>query len=287
MTVVLRWNILIMDLCGSGTKIKDKIGDFMKKVISILLLLITIFILAACSSKEAPSVDVKPPTMSSSEEASQENEQQSTTSSSEEVSLKNEYQAEETEQVASDESKVLIAYFTMPEELDTDGVDAIAGSSIVVNNGEVMGNTEYITHIIQDTIGGDLFEIKTEQQYPLDHDPLVDLAADEKDNNARPALSTHIENLDQYDTIILGYPNWWADLPMPLYTFLEEYDLSGKTIIPFCPHGGSGFSRTVSTIAEIQPNATVSQDGFTISRNRVADSKDDVTAWLKSLDIFK
>ena len=73
--------------------------------------------------------------------------------------------------------------------------------------------------------------------------------------------------------------NWWADMPQALYTFLESYDLSGKTIIPFCPHGGSGFSRTVQTIAELQPDATVSGDGLTISRNDVADSADSVAEW--------
>ena len=140
-------------------------------------------------------------------------------------------------------SGILIAYFTMPEDVDTDGVDAVAGASIVVDNGEVMGNVEYIARIIQETVGGDLFQIETVQQYPLDHDPLVDQAAREQDENARPALATRLENLDQYDTVFLGYPNWWGDMPQALYTFLEEYDFSGKTIIPFCPHGGSGFPR--------------------------------------------
>lgn len=88
----------------------------------------------------------------------------------------------------------------------------------------------------------------------------------EENQNARPELSTHIENLEDYDMIFLGYPNWNADLPMPLYTFLEEYDFNGKTIIPFCPHGGSGFSNTIKTIANLQPYATVITDGFSVSR---------------------
>ena len=155
-----------------------------------------------------------------------------------------------------------------------------------MNDGEVLGNTEYMASIIQDTIGGDLFQIETVQQYPLDHDPLVDQAAEEQDAESRPELSAHLDNLEQYDTIILGYPNWWGDMPMAVYSFLEEYDFSGKTIIPYCPHGGSGFSGTVDTIAELQPNATVSDEGLAISRNDVADSASDVAAWAESLPIF-
>lgn len=186
----------------------------------------------------------------------------------------------------ADGAGILIAYFTMPEDIDTSGVNAAAGASIVVNDGEVLGNTEYMASIIQDTIGGDLFQIETVQQYPLDHDPLVDQAAEEQDAESRPELSAHLDNLEQYDTIILGYPNWWGDMPMAVYSFLEEYDFSGKTIIPYCPHGGSGFSGTVDTIAELQPNATVSDEGLAISRDDVADSASDVAAWAESLPIF-
>ena len=120
---------------------------------------------------------------------------------------------------------------------------------------------------------------------PLEHEALVDFAAEEQEAGARPALATQIENLEQYDTIFLGYPNWWGDMPQALYTFLESYDLSGKTIIPFCPHGGSGFSRTQSTIAELQPEATVREDGLAISRNDVADSAEQVTAWAQGLGL--
>ena len=136
-----------------------------------------------------------------------------------------------------------------------------------------------------ETVGADLFRIETVQQYPLEHEALVDQAAQEQDADARPELATHIENLEQYDTIFLGYPNWWGDMPQALYTFLEEYDFSGKTIIPFCPHGGSGFSRTESTIAELQPDATVSEEGLAISRNNVAGSAEQVADWANSLGL--
>ena len=128
-------------------------------------------------------------------------------------------------------------------------------------------------------------QAETVEEYPLDHEPLVDQAAEEQDEEARPELATQIEHLDQYDTILLGYPNWWGDMPMPLYTFLETYDFSGKTIIPFTAHGGSGFSDTVDTIAELQPEATVSEEGFSISRNEVADAEEEIRSWAEGLNL--
>ena len=184
----------------------------------------------------------------------------------------------------SESSNVLIAYFSVPEDVDTEGIDANAGASIVVRDGQVMGNLEYMANVIQQTIGGDLFRIETVEEYPLDHEPLVDQAAEEQDEEARPELSTQIENPDQYDTILLGYPNWWGDMPMALYTFLEEYDFSGKTIIPFTAHGGSGFSDTVDTIAELQPDAEVSDEGLSISRNDVADAQEEISSWAQGLE---
>lgn len=184
----------------------------------------------------------------------------------------------------SESSNVLIAYFSVPEDVDTEGIDANAGASVVVREGQVMGNLEYMADVIQQTIGGDLFRIETVEEYPLDHEPLVDQAAEEQDEEARPELSTQIENPDQYDTILLGYPNWWGDMPMALYTFLEEYDFSGKTIIPFTAHGGSGFSDTVDTIAELQPDAEVSDEGLSISRNDVADAQEEISSRAQGLE---
>ncbi len=153
---------------------------------------------------------------------------------------------------ATGSSDILIAYFSVPEDVDTEGIDADAGASIVVDDGQVKGNLEYTAGIIQQTTGGDLLRIET---------------------------------VDQYDTILLGYPNWWGDMPMPLYTFLEENDFAGKTIIPFTVHGGSGFSDTVDTIAQLQPDTQVSSDGLSISRNDVADAADEITSWAEGLGL--
>lgn len=177
---------------------------------------------------------------------------------------------------------ILIAYFSV---METDGVDTVGGASRVAVDGELLGNNEYVAKLIQQETGGDLFAIKTVQEYPTTHNPLLEFAYNEKADNARPELSSEIENLDQYDTIFLGYPNWNADLPMPLYTFLETYDFSGRKIIPFTTHGGSGFSRTVKTIKDLQPGADVLENGLSLSRNDVAGSQKKVSEWVQGLEI--
>lgn len=136
---------------------------------------------------------------------------------------------------------------------------------------------------IQKNLGGDLFAIETVQKYPGEHQDLLDFAYDELDKNARPELSGEIENLDSYDVVLVGYPNWNADLPMPLYTFFETYDFAGKTIIPFVTHGGSSFSDTVDTIKELEPDAEVINEGLSISRNDVPKAQAEVKEWTDAL----
>lgn len=181
----------------------------------------------------------------------------------------------------TDNENILIAYFSVPENVDTDGIDANSGASIVVKNKDVLGNMQYMAMTIQEAIGGELFRIETTEEYPLEHETLVNQTKEEQNEDARPELAIHIENVEQYNIIFLGYPNWWGDMPQPLYTFLEEYDFSGKTIIPFNSHGGSGFSNTIEEIKKLQPNATVKDDGLSISRNDVADSEQEITDWAK------
>lgn len=175
--------------------------------------------------------------------------------------------------------KSLVVYFSVPE---TDGVDASSGASRVLSGGKVMGNTQYVAAIIGEATGSDLLEIKTVRTYPGSHKALIDAAKVEIDNNARPELATHIANLNDYDVVFVGFPNWWYDMPMPLYTFFDTYDFSGKTVIPFCTHGGSRFSGAIKTIRELEPGATV-LDGYAVARDRVADSKNGVLKWLEKI----
>lgn len=160
-------------------------------------------------------------------------------------------------------------------------MDAVTGASVVVEDGEVLGNVEFLATIIQDTVGGDLFQIETVQQYPLDHDPLVEQAAQEQAENARPELASSLDNLEQYDTVLLGCPNWWGDLPMPLYTFLEEYDLSGKTVIPFCTLASSDLGQSGQLLAELAGTGDW-QEGI---RFRSSVSKEDVQSWIEGLGL--
>ena len=148
----------------------------------------------------------------------------------------------------------------------------------------LQGNAEVLARMIQGAVGGDLFLIETEETYPVSYDETIDVGRQEQGDNARPALVSQVENLDQYDTVFLGYPNWWGDMPMAVYSFLNEYDLSGKTIIPFVTHGGSGFSGTESAIAELEPGATV-LDGLSVRDSGVADAQADVESWIAGLGL--
>ena len=112
---------------------------------------------------------------------------------------------------------------------------------------------------------------------------MIDYAAEEQDENARPELTSHIEDLDQYGTVFVGFPTWWYDMPQALYSFFDEYDFSGKTIIPFNVHNGSRFSGTIDTIKELELDATVVEDGFTVSERDVAEASEDVAEWLNGL----
>ena len=175
--------------------------------------------------------------------------------------------------------KVLVAYFTSPE---TDGVDTSSGASRVVSNGKLYGNTEFVAALISQKTGGDLFQIKTARAYPGTHKELIDAAKKEAEAKARPELAARVENLDDYGVVFIGFPNWWYDMPMPIYSFFDEYDFSGKTLIPFCTHGGSRFSQAEKTIASLEKGATLLK-GLAISRNSVGDAEESVTNWLRRL----
>ncbi len=155
--------------------------------------------------------------------------------------------------------------------------------SYSIVNDQAVGRVRAIADMIQANTGGELFSIRTSVVYPADGGQLIDYAATEQDENARPEMTEHIENLDQYDTVFIGYPNWWADLPMAVYSFFDEYDFSGKTIIPFNVHNGSRFSRTIQTIEDLEPDAVVIEDGFTVNERDVADAAQDVADWLDRL----
>ena len=235
----------------------------MKKYLSILMVIAVLFSFAACSNNA---------TSTKTETTANTTEMQKT---------------ENTEASASVSGKTLVVYFGVPEDVDTNDVEAVAGASIVVKDGEKVGNIQYVADIIQKNTGADLFRIEPETPYTTDHEDLVDLAKEEQNSNARPQIKNSIENFEQYDTVFVGYPNWWGDMPQIIYTFFDAYDFTGKTIIPYNTHGGSGFSNTISTIKNLEPNANVNGDGYTVSRNNVNESESEIIAWLDDLGYNK
>lgn len=174
---------------------------------------------------------------------------------------------------ASAQGKILVAYFSR------------VGEEYGVGN-ITKGNTAIIAEIIARQTGGDLFEIKTVKPYPSNYDECTKIASREKAANARPELSTAVENFAQYDTIFIGSPIWYSDAPMAIYSFLESYDFSGKTIIPFVTHGGSGLSGLDQRFALACPNSKILQ-GFeirgTTARNDTEQAESKISSWLKKI----
>ena len=152
----------------------------------------------------------------------------------------------------------------------------------VVQTTNHVANTETVANFIHEAVGGDIIKLETEEEYTDNYNDLLDIAQEEKNKNARPALKTQIDNIDEYDTIFLGYPIWWGDMPMALYTFLDEYDLNGKTIAPFTTSGGSGLSGTLRNIEDEEPNATVTE-GLAIRDDNVKNSQNTVIEWLSEI----
>jgi flavodoxin len=188
----------------------------------------------------------------------------------------------DAEQIEStfDSGKSLITYFAVAENSD---VDAVSSASVLPETG--LGLVRTIADDIQGVTGSELFSIQTSVNYPGDIDALIDYAADEQDDNVRPELTDPIGDLADYDIIFIGFPTWWYDLPQVMYSFFDEYDFSGKTIIPFNVHNGSRFSGTIKTIKELEPEANVITDGFTVHQRDVGAAGEDVAKWLDGLDL--
>ncbi len=147
-----------------------------------------------------------------------------------------------------------------------------------------VGNTEVVAQIIQKKTGGDQFHIETVKAYPKDYAETTEIAKNELRAKARPELKNKVENIEAYDVIFLGYPNWWGTMPMPVYTFLESYDFSGKAIVPFCTHEGSGMGHSEKDIAKACPRATVAE-GIAIQGTSASSANSIVSKWIDKLDI--
>ncbi len=245
----------------------------MKKILSLLLALSMCFVLEACGNSEnAGRAGTTQQTATEEGIAPEmENAETQDRTSNETQSIDESSDTEQKEDSDMDNTTILVAYFSH------------TGENYSVGYIE-KGNTHIIADMIAEQTGGELFEIRTVNPYPDKYDECTDVAKREQQENARPELAEMVEDIEQYDVIFLGYPNWWGDMPMAVYTFLESYDFSGKTIVPFCTHEGSGLSSTESSIAEVCADAEV-LDGLAV-RGSVAQNSQDkaneaVTSWLK------
>lgn len=189
-------------------------------------------------------------------------------------------------QNTSKKPAILIAYFTRAQNIQqsASAVDATSQASVNLVNGKRTGNTELLAEWIQQKVGGDLFAIKTVAPYPTDFDTLVNQGQKENREKTRPALATRVQNIEKYDIVFVGFPNWWYDMPMAVYTFFETYDLSGKTIIPFCTSGGSGFSGSIKSIRDLEPKCTV-REGLTLRDTQSLQGRQTVNNCLAKLGL--
>lgn len=219
----------------------------MEKIFAFVLTFTLIFALAACGNSN------------SSESDTSQAESSAAPPQTESSSLENTQQTGESSETQTEAgSNALVVYFSWS------------------------GNTEAAANEIAAQTGADVFKITPAEPYTDDYDMLLDLAQEEQADDARPAIAETVKDFAQYDVVYFGFPNWWGDMPMILYTFLDDYDFSGKTIAPFVTSGGSGFSSTISTIESLEPDATV-VDGLSLGSSEAADSGDKVTKWLSSV----
>lgn len=247
----------------------------MKKLIALLAL--TTVLLTGCGSSEsstAGSSSAAQTTTSAQAETqtAESSEPAASTQAAEEASDSSEAAPQES----TSASKILVAYFTPAENGEN---DAITSASVVSFKGEDMGNAEAMANMIADYTGADLFSIQTVKDYPLEYNDLADNAKAEQDAGELPELATSVD-ISGYDTVFMVYPIWWYTMPQPIYSFLNEYDLSGKTIFPVTTHEGSGLADSVSKISELEPSAAV-RDGFSVRGGDVGGSQEDIENWLK------
>jgi len=144
------------------------------------------------------------------------------------------------------------------------------------------GNTREIANQIHKSVGGDIFEIQTVKPYPDDYEELKIVAKEELASEFKPALKTKIENILSYDVVFIGYPIWWGTFPAPVRAYLSEYDLSKKTVEPFCTHLGSRLGRSVRDISTLCPKSTI-QDGLAVWGRDAKDAHNMVSDWLRRL----
>ena len=249
----------------------------MKKIVKLFCAVLLSATLTACGSGEPASA---PSVADSDKAAVQEklNEQDNKTDETksddkqfDEIAVTTQVETEAP--TDSDGTNILVAYFSRADEnFNVGTIDK--------------GNTQIVAEYIADEVGADSFHIETVTPYPADYDDCCDVAKQELTDKARPKIQGGVENMEQYDIVFLGYPIWWGDMPMAVYTFMDSYDFSDKVVIPFNTHEGSGESGTYSAIGSYLPNAQV-LDGMAIQGKTAqefnSDTQQSVRDWLDGL----
>ena len=222
----------------------------MKRFLAGVTAFTLVFALAGCGGQSESG--------GSAQENEQENTQEEVQEEVQEESPENSGAVSAPEGDTDGNSRVLVAYFSWADNaILEDDVDAVASPSVIPP-----GNVQELAEWVQEETGGDLFSIRVTDPYPSDWDDCLARANEERGDDARPELEERVENLEEYDTVFLGYPNWWYGVPMALLTFLDENDLSGKQVYLFCSHGTGGLANSVEIIEEAAPGANISDNIF-------------------------
>lgn len=241
----------------------------MRRWMAAALAALMVLSLAACAGNQQEE-------QSASAEATEQS--QSASVQEEEEPASTEQQPEEPSN--AQESGVLVAYFSWADNAVIDGeVDAVASPSVTAP-----GNVQQLAQWVSERTGGDLFSIQVTEPYSSDWDACLERANQERAEDARPELTASVEQLERYDTVFLGYPNWWYGVPMALLSFLEENDLSDKQVYLFCSHGTGGLASSVEQIDEALPDSTaLSENIFDVYEEDASSSQQDILAWLEEL----
>lgn len=248
----------------------------MKRILALILALTLSLSLAACGN--TPSTEEEAPSSSSQVSTSPEQTEPSSTPESD-VTENTEPESTIPAESSEPDTNILVAYFSWADNaILADDVDAVASPSVIAP-----GNVQQLAGWVQQQTGGDLFSIRVTDPYPSDWDDCLARANQERGDNARPELVENVENLEKYDVVFLGYPNWWYGVPMALLSFLANNDLSGRQVYLFCSHGTGGLANSVDIITEALPDGEISDNIFDCYEEEAPSSQEEIESWLTEL----
>ena len=248
----------------------------MKRILALILALTLSLSLAACGN--TPSTEEEAPSSSSQVSTSPEQTEPSSTPESD-VTENTEPESTIPAESSEPDTNILVAYFSWADNaILADDVDAVASPSVIAP-----GDVQQLAGWVQQQTGGDLFSIRVTDPYPSDWDDCLARANQERGDNARPELVENVENLEKYDVVFLGYPNWWYGVPMALLSFLANNHLSGKQVYLFCSHGTGGLANSVDIITEALPDGEISDNIFDCYEEEAPSSQEEIESWLTEL----